>query len=218
MGTRYFLCLVSLISYGACGRCDEDMYGDHLELVIPMTTYPSQDTFHIGDTLWVEFNIDKNVALSNTDKSIRLDSFDFFSKFYIAEISDTISNYDVNMDTFILKGKLEYLPLTYVTLYPITYVETVEEYQFKMGVVINEPGLYYIGMDTNPDLYEFHNHPALFTCEDNKRKSVDIYYHNTSTSLATFENIFKQTNVEYLRDLVDYEDYSRGGAIAIVVL
>jgi len=218
MGNRFFLCLVSLISYGACGRCDEDMYGDHLELVIPMTTYPSQDTFHIGDTLWVEFSFDKNVALFNSDKTIRLDSFNFFSKFYIAEISDTIADYDVYMDTFIVKGKLEYLPLTYLTLYPITYAETADQYQFKMGVVINEPGLYYIGMDTNPDLYEFYNHPALFTCEDNKRNRVDIYYQNSSTSQSSFDNIFKQTNVEYLRDLVGYEDYSRGGGIAIIVL
>jgi hypothetical protein len=193
------------------------MYGSHLSLLIPMNTYPDQDTFSVGDTLWMEFNFNKNVQLYNSEKSIQLDSFNFFSKLYIAEISDSTANYNVSIDTFLITGELSSLTLTYVKLYPITFIEEKDQYQFKAGIVMNEPGLYYLGVDTNPELYEFYNHPALLNCDESTKKSVDIYYKNSSTSQTDYENIFKQTNVEYLRDLVDYEDYSRGGAICFFV-
>jgi hypothetical protein len=48
-----------LLAFMGCRECEEDVFGNRMELIVPINTYPSQDTFYIGDTLWVAANIDK---------------------------------------------------------------------------------------------------------------------------------------------------------------
>lgn len=221
MNTSFIVIIFLYVFLSACGKCDddlnEDMYGEHLELEIPFASYPNRDTFNIGDTFWIEITIPRNVGTYNSNKTILLDTFNFYTDFYISEISDSIVNYNINLDTLIVKGSLSYLTLPTSIVYPITYSNNAESREFKAGVILHEPGLYYIGLNTDPLLFEYYDHPALIICGDNKRDRVDVYYTNSSSSLQNYENIFRQTKVQYLLDIVDFERFSKGGAVAIVV-
>ncbi|HEY3386071.1 MAG TPA: hypothetical protein VGK46_06155, partial [Saprospiraceae bacterium] len=118
MDINYLLVLSAVYLFFSCGKCEEDQYGENLVLIVPMTTIPSEDSLSFGDTLWIDVHIDKEVSIVNSDKTIRLDSFNFFTELFISEISGTEEDYYTPIDTFVVKGKLHYLPLPTALVYP----------------------------------------------------------------------------------------------------
>lgn len=220
MGTNNILMLCALYIFFSCGKCEEDRFGEKLELIVPINTMPGQDTFSVGDTLWIEANFSKEVEVNSLSERIRLDDFNFFTEFVISEISDTLPDYLVHIDTFVKVGRLEYLPLSTLAVYPITYVEDSDGYKFMAGVIFKEKGLFLINFNTDIGLFESPNyeHPALYTCEGNRREQVIVRYRNQSTSMENYTSLFKKTKVEYLLQLVDFEEYKNQGCITVVVL
>ena len=178
MGTNNIIMLCALYIFFSCGKCEEDRFGEKLELIVPINTMPGQDTFSVGDTLWLEANFSKEV------------------------------------------GRLEYLPLSTLAVYPITYVEDSDGYKFMAGVIFKEKGLFLINFNTDIGLFESPNyeHPALYTCEGNRREQVIVRYRNQSTSMENYTSLFRKTKVEYLLQLVDFEEYKNQGCITVVVL
>lgn len=217
MFTKTTLLILPIFFLYACNECEEDQYGEHLELAIPMRTYPDQDTFQVGDTLWIEVIADKYVQVYNTNEVIRLDTFDFFLDFFISEISDTTENYNTDIDSVVLIGTMERLPLITAVVYPIQFEEDDLYYQFKAGIILKETGLFWLGLSTASFLFEYADHPALFTCEHDRRDRVDIYYHNSSTHKEVFDDLFLSTGVDYLIELVSYDEYRNVGSVTIVV-
>jgi hypothetical protein len=198
--------------------CENDIYGGHLELEVPIDTYPAQDTFTVGDTLWIEADFIKYVKVrNNAVNSIYLDQFQFFTDFFISEISDTIEKFEIDIELIEITGTIEKLYLPTAIVYPMNYVEDENNYRFKAGIVLNEKGLFYAGFSTSNLLYEFYNHPAVFLCKSNRRYRVDVYYTNHSTSIDVYSSLFLTTGVDYLNELVDFERYSNTGTVAFYV-
>lgn len=219
MGIRFIILLYVAINFLSCGNCEKDEFGNRLELIVPINTWPNKDTFNIGDTLWVETMFDKNIQVKNSNSRIKLDSFNFFSELIISEVSDTFENYNVNIDTVLKIGGVDYLPLATLSVYSITFYEDKNTYSFLAGLSFHDPGLYLISFNTDSGLFEYPNydHPALYTCENKRRDQVIIRYLNKSTSLENYTTHFKKSKVEYLLQLVDFEEYKDQGAITIIV-
>lgn len=132
MDIKMILLVVALPHlFQSCGECKPDKYGEVLELVVPITTSPSKDTFAIGDTLTIEADFGKDVEVYNTSYTIYLDSFRFYTDFGISEISDTFENYNVSIDTLVEIGKVGYVPLQDAIAYPVRYVEDDEGYKLR---------------------------------------------------------------------------------------
>lgn len=201
-------------------HCEEDHYGEVLNLVVPMTTFPDQDTFRIGDTIWMEAYFDKEIEILNSSNTIRMDNFTFYVEMGIAEISGENENYNVQVDTVAEVGSIGYLPLHGALAYPLTFIEEDEYYNFKAAVVLKSPGLFYLFFSTDGSLYEapYYDHPKLYVCNENRRDRVNVHYHNPHTSLSNYENFFRKTQVDYLLELYDYERYKNLGSISFVVL
>ena len=219
MDLKLSLFLVLIGIFLASCECKGDKYGEILELEVPITTYPMKDTFNVGDTLWIEANFDKEIHLHNSSNTIRIDSFNFFTEFSIAEISDTTENYNVDFDTIVKIGRMEYLPLQTAVVYPIIFVEDVNHYRFKAGIIINTTGLFSMGFSTPSFLYQEppYDHPVIYKCNRNRRDILEVYYNNPSTTLDAYNKLFLSTKVEYLKELVDFDRYRNGGGITIVV-
>ncbi|HEY3386072.1 MAG TPA: hypothetical protein VGK46_06160 [Saprospiraceae bacterium] len=220
MGVNYLLVLSAVYLFFSCGKCEEDQFGEKLELIVPINTTPSRDTFGIGDTLWIEAIFSKHIEVNNVSDKIRLDGFNFFTDLVITEISDTVENNSVHIDTIVKVGKLEYLPLSTLIVYPITFKEDQDSYSFMAGVSFKENGLYLINFNTDIGLFEYPNyeHPALYACEGNRRDQVIVKYKNQSTSIKNYSTLFRKTKVDYLLNLVDFDEYRNQGCITIIVL
>jgi hypothetical protein len=216
MGINYLLVLSTIYLFFSCGKCEEDQYGENLVLIVPITTTPFDDSLSLGDTLWIDVHIDKEVSIVNSIKTIRLDSFNFFTELFISEISGVEEDYYTPIDTVVLKGKLHYLPLPTALVYPVVYEENLDNYTFKVGIVPREKGLFWIGFSSHIKVLELYDHPALYLCEGNRRDEVRIQYKNSSTNHENFESIFKKTEVSYLQN-VKYDDFAGVGSVALIV-
>jgi hypothetical protein len=212
--------IVSIQLFQGCGECKPDKYGEFLQLVVPVTTSPAKDTFSLGDTLTIEANFSKEIEVYNTDYTIYLDSFKFFTDFGISEISGTYENYAVNIDTIVEIGQVGFVPLhDNVIAYPLKYQEDDEGYQLKFKIVLNAKGMFWVFFSCGLFYYEpgAYDHPALYACDKNRRDQVIVYFKNNSTSLETYESMFLKTKVDYLLQSCDYETYSNLGSISIIV-
>lgn len=220
MGIKNLILLLTLpYFFHSCGECKPDKFGEVLELVVPLSISPAQDIFSVGDTLTIEANFSKEIEVYNRSSTIRLDSFKFFTLFGISEISGTVENYEVPIDTIVEAGKVGYLPLQGALAYPLEYDEYPEGYHLKFKIVIHSKGVFWLNFSSAEFLYEESNydHPALYTCDNNRRDKVNVYFKNSNTTLDGYNHIFRTTKVEYLLKLMDFERYSKAGSISIMV-
>ena len=217
MDTKILIAGIVISCFFGCDKCEGDEFGAYMKLILPINTTPSQDTFIVGDTLWIEANIDKYVEVKNQSNRIYLEGFNFFTEFFISEISDTIENFTPAIEFVEDIGNIDQLPLPTATTYPLFFVEEDTSYMIKIGLVFMEEGRYNLGFITDPILFENYDHSAVYLCEDTKRYSIEIQYSNVSTNRSAFDNIFLATNVEYLKELVDYTGHQLGGGHTFIV-
>jgi hypothetical protein len=88
-------------------------------LEIPVSITPQTDSLALGDTLRILVKIDKDVPIFNSNQTIRLDSFSFFTELFISEISGPEENYYTPVDTIVKAGGLSFLPLPTALTYPV---------------------------------------------------------------------------------------------------
>lgn len=212
----FFLAIISSLLFAAC-ECRDDEFGENMELIIPFNSFPSKDTFLIGDTIWIEAKIDKNVEVREVSSTIYLDSFNFFTELVLSEISDTMENFDVDIEIVEEIGAVEQLSLSTALVYPITYEEDGQFYRAKAGIVLRDTGLFFLAFNTTGDLYEFYEHPAVYSCNNDRRNKIRVHYKNSSTSLATYEDLFLSTNVAYIPEVYHFQRYSDVGAHTFIV-
>lgn len=205
--------------FQSCGECKPDRYGEFLQLVMPVTTSPAKDTFAIGDTLTIEANFVKDIEIYNTTNTIKLDSFKFFTQFGVADITDTFENFNVLIDTIVEVGQVGYLPLQGAIAYPINFLEDEGGYHLKFKVILKSKGMFWLFFSSAEFFYEEPNydHPALYTCDNNRRDRVIVFFKNSNTTLKAYQDIFLKTKVDYLLQSWDFERYSNLGSISIIV-
>ncbi len=208
--------IVSLIFIQASCECD-DPYPSPFILEVPINTITKSDTLHVGDTIWIEADFSKQVSFYNSNQSIWLDSFSFFSQIGLNEISGETESKEFNLATFSTEGKISKISNNFA--FPIEYIEYTNSYRFRGGLVIGTPGLFSIAIYTIQDLLwdNVTNHPALINCRGNNRIDSEIFYINEATTENNFNNVFRKSKVDYILDLVDYEEYSQAAGYAFVV-
>ncbi|MEQ8706326.1 MAG: hypothetical protein RIC19_20510 [Phaeodactylibacter sp.] len=212
-----FCGLLGLILFvSACG-CKEDEFGERMTLQVPVQTGPSKDTFQLGDTIWVEANFGKQVAVKDAASDIYLEDFDFFPQLSLSEISDTTEFFEAEVDFIEQIGQIETLPLATALVYPMQFLETDSAYQLRIGVVLKTEGLFCLTVYSSPWSFEGLNHPALFACGNNFRNYVNVHYLNSSTTKEQYEQLFLSTRVDYLFELISFEEYSSVAGHTFVV-
>ncbi|MCR9103184.1 MAG: hypothetical protein NXI25_24740 [bacterium] len=213
-----FFGLLGLILFvSACG-CKEDEFGEQMVIEVPVSTYPVKDTFRVGDTLWVDLLFSKAFSVKDANGKIVLEDFQFRTFLFFSEVSDTVERYNSEISVVEEIGEVDFLPLATAAGYPLGILEDSLNYSFKAGFVMLEPGLYWFGFGVSESLYEDYEHPAMYTCGRNRRSSVNFFHQNPATSEEGYQRLISETNVEYLPELLDLEEYRGTGALTFWVV
>lgn len=198
-------------------RCTPDIYGDNILLEVPIVIQLNADTLSSGDTIWISADFSKDVIEKKSGSPIFLDNFQFFTTIGISEISDTIERYP-SISITEQVGSVSQLMVPTAVAYPISYEESETKYEFKAGIIVPEqPGLYSIGLSSSNLLFEEYDHPAMFQCGNDHRSVVNVNYKNDFTTRENYENIYRNTRVDYLLELISFENFQAGGAVAFYV-
>lgn len=209
--------LVLILFFSDCG-CREDEFGEQMIIEVPVSTYPDQDTFQVGDTLWVECLFPKVFSVKDANGKIVLEDFEFRTSLGFSEVSDTIEQFDSELEVLERIGTVDILPLATALVYPIGIVEDTMHYRFKAGFVLSESGLYWFSFNTPRYLYEDYEHPAMYTCGKNRRSLVSFFHQNPVTSEKGYQRLVSETNVEYIPEVVELEEYQSLGSLTFWVL
>lgn len=198
-------------------QCKPDAYGDTVLFEVPFTVEVPGDTINGGDSIRIFADFSKNVLERNSGLNILLEDFDFFTEIGFAEISGETER-SVLPGFVVIEGEVDTLPLVTSVSYPITYNDLGDRCMFEAYMIVPEQsGLYIVGINTNGRLYEDYRHPALVQCGNDRRSTVDVYYNNENSTVENYENIYLQTQVDYLPGIVTLDVFQRGGAVAFYV-
>lgn len=207
----------------ACDKCNVDQFNDSLWLEIPVSLYPDSPTLSVGDTLWIEIDLDKNVNELSQNKTVRVDSFDFATEIQISRIDDSVEHYPITDQQLVeVLGTVDILPFSSGSVtYFARFDERAERYLFKVGIILPEPGIYSCPISTlSKTMVDFYDHPLLYKCDRRKRTDLRFeYVVNGGISLEERHyDIFLETGVDYLLEIVDEERYMAGGWYAFRVV
>jgi hypothetical protein len=157
-------------------------------------------------------------SVKDANGKIVLEDFEFRTELGFSEVSDTIERFTGELEVLERIGTVDILPLATAIAYPIGIVEDTMHYQFKAGFVLSEPGLYWFRFNTPDYLYEDYEHPAMYTCGNNRRSSVSFFHQNPVTSEKGYQRLVSETNVEYISEVVELEEYQSLGSLTFWVL
>lgn len=181
-------------------------YEKHYDFTIPLTISPSQDTFHIGDTLWVESSV-TSLMINNLDGSeTDISQLPLIFTASITEYNQNGYIFSSHLFSYINEvGGFELADTGGPNFWHVFYVPNgTQERKFKVGMVINSKGT---GAGTfefdfgclRPDYesYEILNKKCLdyisFRFDTNENRDSSSYYllPPTYTDVVTMEGFLK---------------------------
>ncbi len=168
--TQIFLLLIVAISaifLGCPGKdCNDEGYIEY-NFQLPFSVSPQQDTFQVGDTIWVIADFSDEVLDLNSGEKYLLEDFSFNSELGNAKIDTTpflSSGWFDDLTFFGETGKFtRYSYSTGGIANFFEYVYTDHRYKVKMGIVPIQTGLFlivlhskifeetYFGLNLTPD-------------------------------------------------------------------
>ena len=222
MGTEFNRLILKLTAllvicvYTSCG-CKEDEYGERLDLIVPVTSTPNATTFQVGDTLYWHADFSKEVEVRGHTRPIRLDDFDFFSSFTLAEIGspDTV-DFNRRITLVPIVGEIGEI-FSDQNQYPVRFRETEDAYQLSFGVILLEEGFYTAGLESFSLPRDF-DHPAAYACGNQRRGDITINFQNSSTERPVFDTLYLQSPHPDIQRLAEFERYRDYGGITFRVV
>jgi len=140
----------SIVLVLTCASCKDKNCPDYLQYQVPYTVSPIQDTFDIGDTIWIEMNFadqltDLRGGIANT-----FSDFDF-------NLHLECGRFDIDppqgkavsfMDAIAFEGEIAstILPMSGVSFYKIVPFYIEQTYSFKGAVVLKQQGTFLCGI------------------------------------------------------------------------
>ncbi len=209
--------LLSLIAlaFSSC-PCQEDEFGETLRIEVPIDIGKEDSVFLVGDTLWLESNFTSDVPVVGSSGLIRLNNFEFFTSFYIADMQTTAFTFYVTPDFFLEEGSMELNQLG--DGYDIFFKENENKYKFKAGVVLRTPGVFVATAFTDDARQRGYDHPALYTCKDNRRTNLFIDRVNKYSTLENM-NYYNEQRIVVDQGVPQvFDDYRRTASFTFQVL
>ncbi len=142
--TTFFIVLLSLIGLSSCGFFKDKCFRTY-RFEIPFTTYPLKDTLNIGDTLWISADFSGDILDSTKMEYVHTENIDFETKIGLDQIDTNPYKPNVwgSLGPIILeKGEIAPQGISM----RIKYRYENNRYLFKLGVVCNKVGVYYLGI------------------------------------------------------------------------
>ena len=145
MNKNLFFSTFAILSLTACSSCfptGTDDCEKHYEFTIPITVYPVRDTFHVGDTIWVESTVE-NFLVNNLDGSeTNLSKLPLKFDASVDEYNQNGYVFSSQLFSYVNElGAFKFVDLGGPTYLKVSF-EDVDNHarKFKVGIVINSLG------------------------------------------------------------------------------
>ncbi|MDD2986835.1 hypothetical protein [Flavobacterium sp.] len=186
----FFFTLATLLMAAECTKGDEEFYNSVYTTVPNLVNVETQNSYAVNDILWVNSNFSQFLAEPN--QSTPLDIFkttnsNKFSFLYSIEKqnSNAVWQNIANEDHFILDEGLVSIN-NYITAYAI-YNASAQEYNYRGGIKLTEPGTYRIGFfagynGQNFDLISDSSTASTFLTIATSANNIDAGYYTFSVN------------------------------------
>ena len=140
-----WLAYSAIVFLPSCNRQKKECEGKTrltFEFDIPYTITPMQDTFSVGDTIWMEFAFSNQMYNKNNGKTYTVNDFEF--KMY-SDISDLYTNTVRPTNDFTMVNSMKQVDSTedrYGALFHINTQMEGSVYKWKAGFILHKKGLY----------------------------------------------------------------------------
>lgn len=213
---KFGLLFVMLSLFYSCG-CDDE-HGNRFHMVVPFNSMTKGDTITTNDTIYFSTNFSKDVELEGQESTVFLENFNFHTKLIVSDLSDTLSNYNYRFSAIEDIGDIDTLLRVNSFSFPLRYHEDLTSYSFSGGLVIRDPGIYYLRWSTNRGIIgDYYDHPALYQCEDDRRSDIRVLYRNESSTQENYDKLFQKTKDPVYLSLT-YDEYRNFGGHTFVVV
>lgn len=143
-------CLFLLLNTG----CDPEFCYRKLYFEIPFKISPAIDTFNIGDTIWLESDIDSLLLDSLTQEYIDVSDFEFKIEADLARMDSTQFIYSANDFKYVnVYGSLELAYTSSFSYLNIKYINIEGNKKIKVGIIPEKKGLFCISFGMVDDNY-----------------------------------------------------------------
>lgn len=179
-----------------------------------MTLSPQQDTFSLGDTIWVESTIDKKLLDLVSGDSIFVDTFDFRIFSSVNKVLDTMRFYyaENSFDYLNAKGKFIVLTSSNVSKAQLLYEKGYHGQSIKFGMIPREVGNFDIGFYKLRDDLQDVDFP-----EDCQFNITDIKYRMNEGENNNYHLIDSFYHTIYPNSNFNENDFNHDGGYAFVV-
>lgn len=184
-----FLVLLSLLSFNSCIKSDCNR---RYTFEFPASLYPALDTFSIGDSIWYEMNIDKQIMDVVIGELVDITALEINFNMRIARY-DTIHYTRANLDFnyHVVQGEQYFSANTTSNL----FFEANKDKAIKLCLIPKKPGGFALGtsiendifddeINLNDDCTEYLNKDSKVIINDNVDNNVEIlnglYFINNS--------------------------------------
>lgn len=143
-----FMCMLFLTS------CGTECMKFHSP-ILPYYVYPTNDTIHIGDTIWLEARIPVNMKDFETGEIANYRGVDFNSYFDIQILTDTTRYISDQPNPSYATSKFTLIKSSGDCIFDdevcrINYLDRNDSFLFKVGFIAKNEGIYRINLAYNP--------------------------------------------------------------------
>lgn len=139
--TLYFY----LLLFCSCGLLiNKDCFdNNNYKFNLPFTLYPTQDTFHINDTIWLHADFSDMLYDSNSLNYYKVEN-EYFESMFMFTLIDTVPELLANQDfyTVVDTGELYYHQFPTVSSFDYNFLYTHNRYKLHVGFIPTRKGLY----------------------------------------------------------------------------
>ncbi len=175
--TQIFLLLIVAISaifLGCPGKdCNDEGYIEY-NFQLPFSVSPQQDTFQVGDTIWVIADFSDEVLDLNSGNTFLLEDFSFNSELNNAKIDTTPFLSSGWFDDLLFFGEVGKLTRHAFSTGGIAnffeYEYTDHKYKVKIGIVPIQPGLFLLAFHSHIPDERLINFNLVSGCKDERYK------------------------------------------------
>jgi hypothetical protein len=178
---------------------------------IPISIYPVRDTFHVGDTIWVESLVQNNLVNNLTGEEVNISNLDLKFDLYISEYTDTSDR--PSRDIFKIENQIGGFQPYGSFFSRINFAIDNNHRNFKAGLVPTEKG---VDAGTFCLIFDYvvHDYEQSDILNKNCLDLISFNYLTNqgrdSNSYKLLPSTFSQANTQ--------ADFNRGGCFAFRVV
>ena len=197
--------------------CDPEFVSGKIRFEIPFNSLPLDDTFKVGDTVWLESHFEHNVYERETRRYYLFDDhFDFQYRIIFGRYNEGFL-YDRPFTSQDLIQEIGTIDLTNLhgggkALDARTFEYDGLYYRYRCGIVLRNPGTYLIYGIGDHTSHLLHRHPHFIDdCTGDYVWDSNVYSKNSSSTEDNYELVVENNILNLNGELITKDEYFEKG-------